>query len=90
MTNSRTAESMITRIQKDFQLGGHKAAAIALVLENSDIYLVSDMKPEFVESIFLKPFLTVQAAVDAAFAKLGKDAAVLVMPYGGSTLPVEI
>jgi len=89
MTKSKTARSMIDRIQKDFQLGGHKAAAIALVLEHSDIYLVSEMKPEFVESIFLKPFVTVQAALDAAFSKLGGGASVLVMPYGGSTLPVE-
>ena len=28
-----------------------------------------------------------QAALDAAFQKLGKDATVLAMPYGGSTLP---
>ena len=29
-----------------------------------------------------------QAALDAAYAKLGQDATVLAMPYGGSTLPV--
>ena len=28
-----------------------------------------------------------QAALDHAFAKLGRDASVIVMPYGGSTLP---
>jgi len=33
--------------------------------------------------------VTVQAALDAAFSKLGGGASVLVMPYGGSTLPVE-
>lgn len=87
MTTAPTADSMIDRIQKDFQLGGHKAAAISLVLQNADIYLVSDMAPEFVESIFLKPYSTVQSALDDAFNKLGSDATVLVMPYGGSTLP---
>jgi len=88
MTTSESAWSMIERIQQDFQLGGHKAAAIAMVLQDSDIYLVSDMEPEFVKSIFLKPFDTVQSALDVAFQKLGKDASVLVMPYGGSTLPI--
>jgi len=88
MTTSESARSMIQRIQQDFQLGGHKAAAIAMVLRDSDIYLVSDMEPEFVKSIFLKPFDTVQSALDVAFQKLGKDASVLVMPYGGSTLPI--
>lgn len=87
MTASPSPEAMIQRIGRDFQLGGHKAAAIAMVLQNADIYLVSDLEPAFVSSIFLKPYASVQAALDAAFGKLGGDAEVLVMPYGGSTLP---
>lgn len=82
-----SAHSMIERIGKEFQLGGHKAAAIAMVLENAEIYLVSDMDDAFVERIFLKPAHSAQEALDAAFARLGPDATVLAMPYGGSTLP---
>ncbi|MFA9379659.1 MAG: nickel-dependent lactate racemase [Acetanaerobacterium sp.] len=89
MIKAPTSRSMILRIQEEFQLGGHKAAAIALVLEDADIYMVSDMEPAFVESIFLRPFQTVQAALDAALAKQGANASVLVMPYAGSTLPIE-
>ena len=37
--------------------------------------------------LFLEPHGSVQAAFDAAMAKQGKNATVLVMPYGGSTLP---
>ena len=87
MTGSASPASMIERIQRDFQLGGHKAAAIAMVLEESDIYLVSEMEPDFVRKIFLKPFSTVQKALDAAFDRSGGDSTVLVMPYAGSTLP---
>lgn len=87
MTRAESPKSIIERIQADFRLGGHKAAAIALVLENADIYLVSEMEKEFVESIFMKHYSSIQSALDAAFAKLGGDATVLVMPYGGSTLP---
>ena len=82
-----TAHSMIERIGSQFQLGGHKAAAIAMVLENAEIYLVSDMDDAFVERIFLKPAHSAQEALDAAFDRLGPDATVLAMPYGGSTLP---
>ena len=78
---------MIERIGKEFQLGGHKAAAIAMVLQNAEIELVSDLDPEFVKKIFLKPAKSAQEALDRAFARLGKDATVLAMPYGGSTLP---
>ncbi len=89
MTKSDTSTSMISRIQEDFQLGGHKAAAIALVLEKSDIYLVSEMSDDFVKSIFLTPYKTVQDAFNAALQKIGKDASVLVLPWAGSTLPIS-
>lgn len=87
MTQSPSPEAMIERIGHDFQLGGHKAAAIAMTLQKADIYLVSDMEPAFVESLFLTPMADVQSALNAAFEKLGNDATVLAMPYGGSTLP---
>jgi nickel-dependent lactate racemase len=87
MRSSDSPRELIARIKADFQLGGHKAAAIALILEFADIYLVSELQPEFVKSIFLKPYSTVQGALEAAFEKLGKEASVLVIPFGGSTLP---
>ncbi len=87
MTSSKSPEEMIRRIQKDFQLGGHKAAAIAMVLQDAEVYLVSDLADDFVRTIFLTPFSQVQLAVDRAFEKLGQNAKVILMPYGGSTLP---
>ena len=50
MLSAPSAESMIERIGREFQLGGHKAAAIAMVLENAEIYLVSDLEDSFVRS----------------------------------------
>ncbi|WKY45056.1 nickel-dependent lactate racemase [Eubacteriaceae bacterium ES2] len=82
------SESLIERIENDFQLGGHKAAAIAMVLQKSQIFFVSQMDPQVVNSIFMKPYQTVQVALLAAFNKLGKTAKVIVMPHGGSTLPI--
>ena len=87
MTSAEKPQDLVLRIKQEFKLGGHKAAAIALVLEYADIYLVSDMEDDFVKKLFFTPFKTVQAAFDAAFEKKGTDASVLVMPYGGSTLP---
>lgn len=87
LLNAPTSHSLIDRIHAEFRLGGHKAAAIAMVLENSDIYLVSDLEPDFVKSIFLTPYSNAQTAFDAAMEKQGSNATVLVMPYGGSTLP---
>ena len=87
MTQSESPDAMIERIGRDFQLGGHKAAAIAMTLKKADIYLVSDLADDFVRSIFLTPQPNVQTALDRALEKLGPGATVLAMPYGGSTLP---
>ena len=90
MTAAPTAHSLIERIQREFKLGGHKAAAIAMVLERAEVDLVSELDDDFVRSLFLVPQPSAQAALDHAFAKLGPDARVLSMPYGGSTLPKVI
>ena len=79
---------MIERVHKQFQLGGHKAAAIAMVLQNASIDLISEMDDEFVRSIFLNPQPDAQTAFDKAMAKYGENATVLAMPFGGATLPM--
>ena len=57
------------------------------IFASDETVKVSDMDPDFVRSIFMTPCATVQEAYDAAAAELGADASVIVMPYGGSTLP---
>ncbi len=47
--------AIIERLREDFVLGGHKAAAIALVEERADIYLVSDWPDEAVRGLFMTP-----------------------------------
>ena len=88
LLNAPTAESMIERVHTQFQLGGHKAAAIAMVLQNAAIDLVSEMEDDFVRSIFLNPQPNAQKALDEAMAKYGENATVLAMPFGGATLPM--
>ena len=88
LVEAEHAHDMIARVRQHFELGGHKAAAIAMVLENAQIDLVSEMPDDFVRSIFLNPQPSAQKAFDEAFQKYGPDATVLAMPFGGATLPV--
>jgi len=88
MLNAESPDSLISDIQSNFELGGHKAAAIALVLKKARIFLVSDLDDEFVKGLFMEPFKDVDSALEEAFKILGADAKVILMPYGGSTLPV--
>ena len=60
-----------------------------MVLKKADIYLVSEMDAEYVRKMHFTPFSRTEDAVRAAFEKMGADASVLAMPYGGSTLPLQ-
>ena len=87
MLHSESPDALVDRIRKEFVLGGHKAAAIGMVLQRAEIYLVSQMDPALVERSFMKPYQSAQQAFDDAIAKLGAEARVITMPYGGSVLP---
>ncbi|WP_195268855.1 nickel-dependent lactate racemase [Eubacterium sp. 1001713B170207_170306_E7] len=82
------AHDLIERIEDDFQLGGHKAAAIAMVLENAQIDLVSELDDALVRRIFLKPEPSAQSAFEKAMVRYGSNATVIAMPHGGATLPI--
>ena len=84
---AESPEDLTSRVRDAFELGGHKAAAIAMVLEHAKVFLVSEMDRALTEKCFLTPFDSAQEAFDAALSALGEDAKVIAMPYGGSTLP---
>lgn len=86
---TKTPSQMIIDIKKDFKLGGHKAAAISMVLENARIFLVSDLDENLVKGIHLEPYSSLETAFESATNILGENSKVYVMPYGGSTLPKE-
>lgn len=88
MINAGSPGEILERIQREFRLGGHKAAGFALAMERAEIFLVSSLEDELVRNIFMKPYHELQDAFEAAVAIKGRNARVLVMPYGGSTLPI--
>ncbi|NLK86877.1 MAG: nickel-dependent lactate racemase [Clostridiaceae bacterium] len=81
-------DELVTKIKSNFELGGHKAAAIALVEKKARVFIVSDMAREMSEKLYMEPFDSMEEALDKAFEAMGPDARVLLMPHGGSTLPV--
>lgn len=85
---NKSPSEMIEEIKRNFKLGGHKAAAIASVIQKADIHFVSDLDDDLVRRINFIPFNTAQEAIDKALEKQGENAKVLLMPAGGSTLPI--
>lgn len=86
LQEAKQPKDLIERVERHFELGGHKAAAIAMVREKNNIYLVSDLDDAMVEQAFMQPFSTVQEAYDTALAAIGEKAEVLVIAHGGSII----
>jgi len=73
---------LVDRIREEFVLGGHKAAAIAGLLQQTEVALVSEFPVEVVERMHMRPFDDADAALGAALERHGPAARVLVIPYG--------
>ena len=84
---TKTKEEMVKEIKESFVLGGHKAAAVAMTLMKSSIYMVTDYDRDTIEKIGFRYFSDLQDAVDSALAKTGSSGTVILMPSGGSVLP---
>jgi len=74
-------------LKNNFILGRHKASRIANINLNSEIYLVSNLADEIKKNLFIRSFNSLEEAFSNALKTQGEKAKVLIMPYGGSTLP---
>jgi nickel-dependent lactate racemase len=87
MLELSTPDEALQKIQHEFVLGGHKAAAIASIEKRATIYLISSLPVPTVKRIRFTPFSTVQEAFASALSKLGKQSQVVVLPQANSILP---
>jgi nickel-dependent lactate racemase len=78
-------QDAIARFQKDFVMGGHKAALIGKLALEKQLYLVSDNGKSFAEKAYFKHASSLQDAFEKA-VKNYQDPRVLVVPYGNATL----
>jgi nickel-dependent lactate racemase len=78
---------IIDRLERDFVLGGHKAAAFAVVQQRATINLVSSLPLDVGLRIGMVPFDDPQRAFDIAFNELGEDSRVVVLPHATAVVP---
>ena len=87
MLRYQNPDDMIAELHRNFKLGAHKATAIAMLRKRADICFVSNMDKSLIDRTFLRYCASLDEALSFAYDKLGRDASIIVMPYGGSTLP---
>jgi len=88
MRETASADDILARIQQGFVIGGHKAAAIAAVLQRARLYLVSSMADDALPRLGIRLCHDAAEAVARALAEAGPGATVLALPDAGSSLPL--
>jgi nickel-dependent lactate racemase len=72
-----------------FAPGEHKVFVLARILQHAELMIVGSAIPDqTLRELLLTPMRTMEEALERAFAKLGPDASVWVLPYGVITIPV--
>ena len=88
MNMYKKAEEMNTAIQKKFELGGHKAVSIAKVSKKCEILLVSAIEKDSIKTEILTVHKDAQKTLDIVLKKYSIEN-IIVIPYGGTTLPYK-
>lgn len=88
LTSSSDPEEVLNEIEKGYVLGYHKAAKIAGLSRRASIFMVSSMDKEELRNGRIEGFSDLDAAMERAFIKVGRDPHILLIPDGTVTVPM--
>ena len=72
---------------QEYKLGIHQVARVSSLLEWGEIWAVTSLAKEQITAMFMRPFATVQEAVDEALEKKGPRAQALFLMESSITVP---
>ncbi|MBF0468916.1 MAG: nickel-dependent lactate racemase [Desulfamplus sp.] len=83
-----TPKEVLETIDKGYKLGYHKAAKMAEIGLWAQMWGVTDIEPDTLEKLFIRPFGSLQEALDKAIEKKGDKAEILFLMDGSLTVPM--
>ncbi|NCD34314.1 MAG: nickel-dependent lactate racemase [Spartobacteria bacterium] len=87
LSSCDSPQAVLDRIEQTYKLGYHKAGKMAEINLWASVWTVSDMADEIWNSIFIKPFASIQCALNEAVRLKGSDASLTVLLDGCITVP---
>ncbi len=88
LSGSDDPQEVMDTIDRGYKLGYHKAAKIVEAALKGTICAVTDLDDDVIAKAFMKPYKSVQDAVDSALAEKGMAAQVLFLMDGSVTVPM--
>lgn len=87
MSSAKSAQAVLDKIKCEYKLGYHKAAKMAEINLWAQSWAVSDLSDEQMRAVHLKPYHDLVKALEDAIVEKGKDATIIVLPFGSITVP---
>ncbi len=84
--SKRTLDEIIEYVRENFELGYHKAYAIAKVARKARIILVSKLPKELLSKGFLESACNLKEALTKAYEIVGTSPSIAVLPYAASMI----
>jgi nickel-dependent lactate racemase len=88
LSRATDPEEVFALIEGAYTLGDHKAAKIADLAMEAQIWGVTDLDPAILEQAFIKPYPDLQEALNAAIKEKGPHAQVLFLMNGSMLVPI--
>jgi nickel-dependent lactate racemase len=88
LSRATDPEEIYSLIEASYTLGDHKAAKIADLAANAQIWGVTDFDPAILKGAFITPYPDLQEALNAAIAEQGPHAQVLFLMNGSMLVPI--
>jgi nickel-dependent lactate racemase len=87
LSSCASPREVMAKIEGEYKLGWHKAAKMAEIGLWAEVWAVTDLAPELLKKIFIRPFSSLQGAIDAALESKGAEARALFLMDGSLTVP---
>ena len=87
LSSCDTPQDVMAKIAGEYKLGWHKAAKMAEIGLWAKMWAVTDLAPDVLQKIFIRPFKDLQIALDAALSAKGPAARALFLMDGSLTVP---
>lgn len=88
LSSCNSPTDVFDRIKESYQFGAHKAAKLAEINLWAEMYGVTGLTDDVLKSVFIKPFPSLQDAIDSALKKKGEQAKILFLLDGSLTVPI--
>lgn len=89
MAKYRTPDEVEAALRANFEIGAHKAYAVTRLMRKAEFILVSCLKPELAGTLLFTPAKDIDEALAMAYAKLGPEPRIILMPQGSLTVPIS-